>query len=50
MSFLSDKYAVYVISAYGATALILTWLTWSTLRANARARRDLAEAEKERGR
>jgi len=50
MGFLSDKYAVYVIAAYGATALILAWLTWSTLRANARARHDLAKAEKERGR
>jgi len=50
MSFLHDKYAVYVIAAYGATALILGWLLWSTLSANAKARHDLAEAEKERGR
>ena len=50
MSFLSDKYAVYVIAAYGSTVLILGWLVWSTLAANARARRDLAEAEKELGR
>ena len=50
MSFLSDKYAVYVLAAYGATALIMGWLTWTTLTANAKARRDLAEMEKERGR
>ena len=50
MSLLADKYAVYVIAAYGATALILAWLTWSTLSANARARSDLEDAEKERKR
>ena len=50
MSFLADKYAVYVISAYAATATILGGLIWATLRNNARARRELAEAEKERGR
>jgi heme exporter protein CcmD len=50
MSMFGDKYAVYVLAAYGATALILGWLLWTTLAANARARRDLAEIEKERGR
>ena len=50
MSFLADKYALYVLVAYGSTALILGWLLWATLAANARARRELAEAEKERGR
>ncbi len=50
MSFLADKYAVYVLAAYGSTVLILGWLLWATLMANATARRDLAEAEKERGR
>ena len=50
MSFLADKYAVYVIAAYGATAVILGWLLISTLAANARARRELDEAERERGR
>ena len=50
MSFLSDKYAVYVIAAYAATAAILGVLLWATLRDSARARRELAEAEKERGR
>ena len=50
MSFLADKYAVYVLAAYGATALILGWLLWTTLAANARARRELTEMEKARGR
>jgi heme exporter protein CcmD len=50
VSFLADKYAIYVLAAYGATAVILVWLTWSSLAANAKARRDLAEIEKERGR
>ena len=50
MSFLSDKYAVYVIAAYASTALILGWLLWTTLAANARARRELTEMEKARGR
>lgn len=48
MSFLTDKYAVYVISAYVATAVILGGLLWSTLAASARAKRDLAEVERER--
>ncbi len=47
MSFLADKYAVYVLTAYGATALILGWLMWTTLAANARARRELSEMERE---
>ncbi len=50
MSFLADKYALYVLAAYGATVLILGWLLWTTLAANAKARRELAEMEKERGR
>ena len=50
MSFLAGKYALYVIAAYGFTALILGWLLWATLVANRAARRELAEAEKERGR
>jgi len=50
MSFLGDKYALYVLAAYGSTVLILGWLLWTTLAANVRARRDLAEMEKERGR
>ncbi len=50
MSFLADKYAVYVLAAYGATALILGWLLWTTLAPNARARRELFEMEKARGR
>ncbi len=47
MSFLAGKYALYVLAAYGSTALILGWLLWTTLAANARARRELAEIEGE---
>ena len=46
----ADPYAVYVIGAYAATAAILGWLVWATLRANARARAELDEAERRRGR
>ncbi|MEM7508960.1 MAG: heme exporter protein CcmD [Pseudomonadota bacterium] len=44
MSF-NDPYAVYVLSSYGATALILGWLLFATLGANTRARRALEEEE-----
>ncbi len=47
MSFLADRYAVYVLAAYGSTALILGWLLWTTLAANTKARRELAEMEGE---
>jgi len=50
VSLLGDKYAIYVLAAYGATVAILVWLTWSSVAANAKARRDLAEMEKERRR
>jgi len=50
MSFLADTYALNVLAAYGSTALILGWLLWATLTANTRARRELAEMEKARGR
>lgn len=50
MEIFSDKYAVYVVSAYVATAVILGWLTWSSIAANARARCELEEAERERRR
>lgn len=45
-----DPYAGYVIAAYAATAAILGWLVWSSLAANARARRELAEMERGRRR
>ena len=48
MSFLTDKYAVYVLASYGAMVLILGWLLWSTLAANAKARRELDEVERKR--
>ena len=47
---MSDPYALYVLSAYGATAMILGWLVWTTLAANARARADLERLERERRR
>lgn len=48
MSFFADKYALYVISAYLGSIAILGWLVWSSLSANARARRELESAEKGR--
>ena len=48
MSLFSDKYAVYVLTSYGATVLILGWLLWTTLAANAKARRELNEVERKR--
>lgn len=48
--FLDDKYAVYVLSAYISTAVILGWMVWSTIAANARARKALQELEKDRSR
>lgn len=47
---MSDPYAIYVAAAYGATAAILGWLVWATLRANARARDALERAERGRRR
>ncbi len=47
MSFLSDKYAVYVIVAYASTALILGGLIWASVRANARARTGLSAVDRE---
>jgi heme exporter protein CcmD len=47
---MSDPYIVYVAAAYGATILILGALVALSLRANARARRELEEAERLGGR
>lgn len=47
---MSDPYAIYVATAYGATAAILGLLVWSTVRANARVRGALERAERERRR
>jgi len=44
----TDRHALYVLAAYGATVAILAWLVWSTLSANARARRDMHDAEQRR--
>lgn len=46
----TDPYAIYVISAYGATALILAGLIWVTLASNRKARADLDTLEQERKR
>ena len=48
MSFLSDKYAVYVIAAYASTALILGVTIWATVAASRRARRELEAIERDR--
>ena len=45
-----DKHTIYVLGAYGATALILVGLIWATVVQNARARRDLDGLERERKR
>ena len=49
MSFLSDKHAVYVLVAYGASAVLLIGLVWATIAANAKARRELDQIDRERG-
>lgn len=43
----ADPYAVYVIGAYAAAAVVLGAALWSTLGANARTRRELARRESE---
>ena len=47
---MSDPYAIYVLAAYGASAAILGWLFVSTVRANARVRAELEQAERGRRR
>ena len=46
----TDPYAIYVISAYAATALILVGLIWTTIAGNRKARQDLDALEQERQR
>ncbi|MDT8344997.1 MAG: heme exporter protein CcmD [Thermohalobaculum sp.] len=46
----TDRHALTVAAAYGATAAILGWLVWTTLSANARARREMQDAETRRKR
>lgn len=50
MSWLASKYAFHIIVSYGVTALVLGALIWSSVAMNARAKRDLAELDRERGR
>jgi heme exporter protein CcmD len=47
---MSDPYLLYVALSYGATILILGALVALSLRANARAKRELDEAERLGGR
>ncbi|MEL6767683.1 MAG: heme exporter protein CcmD [Pseudomonadota bacterium] len=46
---LSDPYLPYVAAAYGATVLVIGLLIALSLRANTRAKAELAEAEREAG-
>ncbi|MEM9784265.1 MAG: heme exporter protein CcmD [Pseudomonadota bacterium] len=46
----SDHYALYVISAYVSTALILGAVIWSSVAAGRRAKVELEEAERLGGR
>ena len=50
MSLLADKYSLYVLAAYLATAVILGALIWASIVASRRARRELAGLERERRR
>ncbi|MEM7498528.1 MAG: heme exporter protein CcmD [Pseudomonadota bacterium] len=44
---LSDPYLAYVAMAYGASVLVIGLLIALSLRANTRAKAELAEAERE---
>ncbi|MEL6336799.1 MAG: heme exporter protein CcmD [Pseudomonadota bacterium] len=44
---LADPHIGYVALAYGATVIVIGGLVALTVRANARARREMAEAERE---
>lgn len=50
MSWFADQYAFHIFVSYGSTAVLLGGLIWVSVVANARARRELEEADKERGR
>ena len=50
MSWLGEKYAVHILISYGSALLLLGGLIWATVVSNARARRELEEADRERGR
>ena len=50
MSWLGAQYAEHVLLSFGSTALILGALIWATVAANARARRELDRADRERDR
>lgn len=50
MTLFSDQYAVYVIAAYAASALILGALIWASVAASRRAQRELDGLERDRRR
>jgi heme exporter protein CcmD len=50
MSQFADGYALYVLAAYAATAVIIGALIWSSVVASRRARRELDGLERERQR
>ena len=50
MSWLGDKYAFHILVSYGATFLLLGGVIWATVIANARARRELEQVDRERKR
>ena len=50
MSLFADEYALYVLAAYMAAAVIVGALIWSSVAASRRARRELDGLERERRR
>ncbi|MEM1300574.1 MAG: heme exporter protein CcmD [Pseudomonadota bacterium] len=50
MSWLGDKYTFHILVSYGSALILLGGLIWASVAANARARRELEKADKERGR
>lgn len=47
MSWLGAQYAEHVLISYGVTALVLGGLIWATVAANAKARRELDDVDRE---
>lgn len=50
MSWLGDQYAFHILVSYGSAVVLLGALIWASVAANARARRELEKADKDRGR
>ncbi|MFK7942365.1 MAG: heme exporter protein CcmD [Paracoccaceae bacterium] len=49
MSWLADKYTFHILVSYGSAFALLGALIWATVAANARARQELADLDRERG-